>query len=85
MTLMFVVIKDEKHILLHCLLYDLYRKQLYDSVNELCPNSKDLNTCTCNGEQLNYLLNTNGLIVKAVARLFYMYLTNSMHSSVINS
>ena len=33
-----VVIEDEKHILLHCPLYDLYRKQLYGSVDELCPN-----------------------------------------------
>ena len=68
--------EDEKHILLHCPLYEQYRKQLYGSVDELCPNFKDLE----NGDQLNYLLNSDGPIVKAVARFFY--LANLMHSSV---
>ena len=40
------------------------------------PNFKDLE----NGDQLNYLLNSDGSIVKAVARFFY--LANLMHSSV---
>ena len=71
------VIEDEKHILLHCPLYEQYRKQLYGSVNELCPNFKNLE----NGDQLNYLLNSDGPIVKAVARFFF-YLANVMHSSV---
>ena len=70
------VIEDEKHILLHCTLYEQYRKQLYGSVNELCPSFKDLE----NGDQLNYLLNSDGPIEKAVARFFY--LANLMHSSV---
>ena len=70
------VIEDEKHILLHCPLYEQYRKQLYGSVDELCPNFKDLE----NGDQLNYLLNSDGPIVKAVAKFFY--LANLMHSSV---
>ena len=70
------VIEDEKHILLHCPLYEQYRKQLYGSVDELCPNFKDLE----NGDQWNYLLNSDGPIVKAVARFFY--LANLMHSSV---
>ena len=70
------VIEDEKHILLHCPLYEQYRKQLYGSVDELCPNFKDLK----NGDQLNYLFNSDGPIVKAVARFFY--LANLMHSSV---
>ena len=55
------VIEDEKHILLHCPLYDLYiKKQLYGCVDELCSNFKNIK----NGDQLNYLLNSNGLIVK---------------------
>ena len=45
-------------------------------MDELCPNIKDLE----NGDQLNYLLNSDGPIVKAVARFFY--LANLMHSSV---
>ena len=70
------VIEDEKHILLHFPLYEQYRKQLYGSVDGLCPNFKDLE----NGDQLNYLLNSDGPIVKAVARFFY--LANLMHSCV---
>ena len=65
------VIEDEKHILLHCPLYEQYRKQLYGSVDELCPNFKDLK----NGDQLNYLLNSDVPIVKAVARFFYNAIT----------
>ena len=49
---------------------------IYGSVDELCPNFKDLK----NGNQLNYLLNFK---LKAVARFFY--LANLMHSSVIIS
>ena len=45
-------------------------------MDELCPNFKDLE----NGDQLNYLLNSDGPIVKAVAKFFY--LANLMHSSV---
>ena len=37
-----VIIEDEKHILLHYPLYDLYRKQLYGNVDELCPNFKGI-------------------------------------------
>ena len=59
------------------ILYDLYRKQLYGSVNELCPNFRDLR----NGDQLKYLLNSDGPIEKDVARFFY--LANLMPYSVI--
>ena len=45
-------------------------------MDEFCSNFKDLE----NGDQLNYLLNSDGPIVKAVAKLFY--LANLMHSSV---
>ena len=72
----FLHVVDEKHILLHCPLYEQYRKQLYGCVDELCPNSKDLE----DGDQLNYLLNSDDPIVKTVARFFY--LANLMHSSV---
>ena len=59
------LVEDEKHILLQCPLYDLrYRKLLYGSVDELCPNFKGLN----NGKQFNDLSNSDGLIVKAVPR-----------------
>ena len=62
------VTEDEKHILLHCPLYEKYREHLYGSVDELCPNFK------------NYLLNSDGPIVQAVSRFFY--LANLMDSSV---
>ena len=70
------VFEDEKYILLHCPLYEQYRKQLFGRVDDLCPNFKDLE----NGDQLNYLLNSDGPIVKSVAIFFY--LANLMHSSV---
>ena len=72
------IVEDEKHILLHCPLYEHYRKQLYGSVDELCPNFKDLENC----DQLNYLSNSDGPIVKAVASLRSFYLANLTHSSV---
>ena len=62
------VVEDEKHILLHCPLYELHREQLFSCVYELCPNFKHLN----DDERLNYLLNSDGPIVKSVARLFYL-------------
>ena len=70
------VVEDEKHILLHCPLYELNRKQLFSCVYELCPNFKHLN----DDERLNYLLNSDGPIVKSVARFFY--LANLTHSNV---
>ena len=60
-------IEDEQHILLRWPLYEHYGKQLYGSVDELCPDFKDLE----NGDQLKYLLNSDGPIVKAVVRFFY--------------
>ena len=50
----------------------------HSSVAELCPNFKDLE----NGDQLNYLLNSDGPNVKAVANVRFFYLANLMHSSV---
>ena len=44
----------------------MFMKIFYGSVDELCPNFKDLE----NGDQLNYLLNSDGPIIKAVARSF---------------
>ena len=60
-------IEDEKHILLHCPRYDVYRNQLFAYVEELCPRFKELNVF----EKFNYLFNSDGPIVKAVARFFY--------------
>ena len=70
------MIEDEKHVLLHCPRYESLRKELYNSINELCPNFKKLR----DDDEFNYLLNSDGPIVKVVARFFYMaFLT---HSSV---
>ena len=33
-----LVIEDEKHALLHCPRYESLTKELYNSINELCPN-----------------------------------------------
>ena len=57
----------EKHILFHCPRYDVYRNQLFAYVEELCPRFKELNVF----EKFNYLFNSDGPIVKAVARFFY--------------
>ena len=67
------VIEDEKHVLLHCPWYESLRKELYNSINERCPNIRD------NGK-FNYLLNSDGQIVKVVARFFHM--ASLTHSSV---
>ena len=69
------VIKDEKHVLLHCPRYESLRKELYNSINELCPNFKKLR----DDDKFNYLLNSDGQIVKVVARYFYM--ASLTHSS----
>ena len=37
------IVEDEKHLLLHCPLYEIHRKQLSSCVYELCPNFKHLN------------------------------------------
>ena len=61
------VIEDEKHVLLHCPQYDIYRNHLFTYVDESCPRLKELNDC----DQFNYPLNSDGPIVKALARFFY--------------
>ena len=72
------VIEDKNiiHVLLHCPMYELHRKQLYKCMDELCPIFKDLN----DGEHSNYLLNSDGPIVRKVARFYY--LAHLTHSSV---
>ena len=47
-----------------------------NSINELCPNFKKLR----DDNKFNYLLNSDGPIVKVVARFFYM--ASLTHSSV---
>ena len=67
------MIEDEKHVLLHCPRYESLRKELYDGINELCPNFKNLRDAN-----KNYLLNSEGPALKVVARFFYLAsLTNS--------
>ena len=67
------MIEDETHVLLHC---PRYEKEQNNSINELCPNFKKL----LNDDKFNYLLNSDGPIVKVVARFFYM--ASLTHSSV---
>ena len=70
------MIEAEKNVLLHCPRYESLRKELYNRINELCPNFKKLR----DDDKFNYLLNSDGQIGKVVARFFYMaFLT---HSSV---
>ena len=73
------VIEDEKHVLLHCPQYDIHRNQLFTYVDESCPRFKELNDC----DQFNYLLNSDGPIVKAVARFFYTAnMTNNTYAAL---
>ena len=69
-------IEDEKHVLLHCPQYELLRNELYFSINELCPNFKKL----LDDDKFNYLLNSDGPIVKVVAR--FVYIASLTHSNV---
>ena len=62
------VIEDGKHVLLHCPRYESLRKELYNSINELCSNFITLR----DDDKLNYILNPGGQIAKVVARFFYM-------------
>ena len=57
-----------KNFLLHSLRYESLRKELYNSINELCQNFKKLR----DDDKFNYLLNSNGPIVKMVTRFFCM-------------
>ena len=50
-------------------------KELYNIINYLCPNFKDLR----NNDTFIYLLNSEGQIVKVVAR--FLYLAPLIHSS----
>ena len=73
-------IEDEKHnILLRCPRYDIYRNELFASVDELCPRFKKLNGF----EKFNYLLNFDDPIVKAVARFFYKANTTNLNDNNI--
>ena len=69
-------VEDEKHVLVHCPRYGSLRKELYNIINDLCPNFRDLRS----NETINYLLNSDGPVVKVVARFFY--LASLIHSSV---
>ena len=51
-----LVVEDEKHVFLHCNRYESLRKELYNSINELCPNFKTLP----DDDKFNYHLNSEG-------------------------
>ena len=72
-------VEDEMHVLIHCPRYAFLRKDLYDCIYHLCPNFKDLH----DDHKFNYLLNSDGPIVKVLARFFY--LASLEHSSVKDS
>ena len=72
-------VEDEMHVLIHCPRYAFLRKDLYDCIYHLCPNFKDLN----DDHKFNYLLNSDGPVVKVLARFFY--LASLEHSSVKDS
>ena len=55
------------HVSVHCPRYALLRKDLYECIHYLCPNFKDLHD-----NHFNYLLNSNGPVVKVLARFFYL-------------
>ena len=68
-------VEDEMHVLIHCPRYAFLRKDLYDCIDNFCPNFKDLH----DDHKFNYLLNSDGPIVKVLARL------SLEHSSVKDS
>ena len=72
-------VEDEMHVLIHCPRYAFLRKDLYDSIYHLCPNFNDLH----DDHKFNYLLNSDGPIVKVLARFFYP--ASLEHSSVKDS
>ena len=61
--------------------YDVYRNELFAYVDELCPRFKELNGF----KKFNYLLKSDGLIVKAVARFFYKANTTNPNDNDICS
>ena len=70
-------VEDEKHVLVYCPWYGSLRKELYNSINDLCQNLKDLRTMIF---FFNYRLNSDGPVVKMVAR--FVYLESLIHSSI---
>ena len=56
------------HILLSCFKHEASRKDLFDVIKSKCHNFDKLQT----GEQFNYLLNSDGPIVRAVARFYHL-------------
>ena len=72
-------VEDEMHVLIHCPRCAFLRKDLYDCIYHLCPNFKDLH----DDYKFNYLLDSDGPIVKVLARFFY--LASLEHSSVKDS
>ena len=61
-------VEEEMHILLSCLKHVASRKNLFDAIKSKCHNFEKLQK----EEQFNYLLNSDGPIVRAVARFFHL-------------
>ena len=61
-------VEDEMHNLLSCLKHEASRKDLFDVSKSKCHNLDKLQ----NEEQFNYLLNSDGPIVRAVARFYHL-------------
>ena len=72
------MIEDEKHVLLHCPRYESLRKELYNSINERCPNFKKMR----DDDKFNYLLNSDGSIIKVAPNFFYMASLTHSNDSV---
>ena len=61
-------VEDKMHVLIHCRQSAPLRKDLYDCIYHLWLNFKDLH----DDHKFNYLLNSDGPIVKVLARFFYL-------------
>ena len=57
-------VEDEMHILLSCLKHEASSKDLFDDIKSTCHNFDKLQK----EEKFNYLLNSDGPIVRVVAR-----------------
>ena len=62
--------EDEKHNLLHCPRYESLGKDLYNSINEPCPNFKKLR----DDDEFYSLLNSDGSFVKWLLDSFILHL-----------
>ena len=64
---------EEKHVLLHCPRYDNLRKELFENIPKVCPKFHRFMR-----KEDQYILNSAGLIMKAIAR--FDYKVSAMHA-----